>query len=200
MGIRQRRAGTSSELPRQQDRPQRDLHAGCRLLAGTRSRPTDARWKTCGADNDDGLPGQNWSISTGNRIGKVGFVASATHSYKEQYAEENRKFLRVGRLWSGRPTGRGERLRHADGRPASAARHRRQRRLSVHPESPAWHREFLHPQRTRRGPLLPGRQHRGWVQLQELPAFSSSKKACSRTQSPASTSSRDWPTAASTGV
>ena len=44
---------------------------------------------------DDGLPGQNWSISTGNTIGKVGFVASATHSYKEQYAEENRKFLRV---------------------------------------------------------------------------------------------------------
>ena len=44
---------------------------------------------------NDGLPGQNWSISTGNRIGKVGFVASATHSYKEQYTEENRKFLRV---------------------------------------------------------------------------------------------------------
>jgi TonB-dependent receptor len=43
----------------------------------------------------DGAPGQNWSISAGNRFGKLGFVASATHSYKEQYVEENRKFFRV---------------------------------------------------------------------------------------------------------
>jgi len=43
----------------------------------------------------DGAPGQSWSASAGNRFGKLGFVASATHSYKEQYVEENRKFLRV---------------------------------------------------------------------------------------------------------
>ena len=43
----------------------------------------------------DGAPGQSWSASAGNRFGKLGFVASATHSYKEQYTEENRRFLRV---------------------------------------------------------------------------------------------------------
>jgi TonB-dependent receptor len=43
----------------------------------------------------DGAPGQSWSVSAGNRFGKVGFVASMSHSYKEQYVEENRKFFRV---------------------------------------------------------------------------------------------------------
>jgi TonB-dependent receptor len=43
----------------------------------------------------DGAPGQNWSVSAGNRFGKLGFVASATHSYREQYVEENRRFFRV---------------------------------------------------------------------------------------------------------
>ena len=43
----------------------------------------------------DGAPGQSWNVSAGNRFGKLGFVASATHSYKEQYVEENRKFFRV---------------------------------------------------------------------------------------------------------
>jgi TonB-dependent receptor len=49
-------------------------------------------WRPAAAD---GAPGQNWSVSMGNRFGKLGFVASATHSYKEQYVEENRKFFRV---------------------------------------------------------------------------------------------------------
>ena len=43
----------------------------------------------------DGAPGQSWSVSAGNRFGKLGFVASATHSYKEQYIEEDRQFFRV---------------------------------------------------------------------------------------------------------
>ncbi|HKY22181.1 MAG TPA: outer membrane beta-barrel protein [Vicinamibacterales bacterium] len=43
----------------------------------------------------DGAPGQSWSMSAGNRFGKLGFVASATHSYKEQYIEEERRFFRV---------------------------------------------------------------------------------------------------------
>jgi outer membrane receptor protein involved in Fe transport len=42
-----------------------------------------------------GDPGQSWSVSAGSRAGKLGFIASATHSYKEQYTEENRKFFRV---------------------------------------------------------------------------------------------------------
>jgi hypothetical protein len=43
-----------------------------------------------------GAPGQNWSFSYGNRFGRVGLIASATHSYKEQYVEEQRRFFRVG--------------------------------------------------------------------------------------------------------
>lgn len=43
----------------------------------------------------DGAPGQNWAIVYGNRFDKLGVVASATHSYKEQYVEEDRAFFRV---------------------------------------------------------------------------------------------------------
>jgi hypothetical protein len=44
----------------------------------------------------DGAPGQNWGVVLGNRFGKVGIVASMTHSYKEQYVEEERAFYRIG--------------------------------------------------------------------------------------------------------
>jgi TonB-dependent receptor len=43
----------------------------------------------------EGGPGQSWNMALGNRFGKLGIVASATHSYKEQYVEEVRRFLRV---------------------------------------------------------------------------------------------------------
>jgi hypothetical protein len=43
-----------------------------------------------------GEPGQNWGIVLGNRFGNLGLVASASHSYKEQYVEENRRFFAVG--------------------------------------------------------------------------------------------------------
>ena len=43
----------------------------------------------------DGAPGQNWNVSAGSRAGKIGYVASVSHSYKEQYVEEQRKFFRV---------------------------------------------------------------------------------------------------------
>jgi hypothetical protein len=43
-----------------------------------------------------GTPGQNWSVSLGNRVGRLGFIASATHAYREQYVEERRRFFRVG--------------------------------------------------------------------------------------------------------
>jgi TonB-dependent receptor len=55
-------------------------------------RAFENRWTPL---SEKGAPGQSWSISAGNRVGKFGFVASATHSYREQYLEENRKFLRV---------------------------------------------------------------------------------------------------------
>jgi len=46
--------------------------------------------------NTDGAPGQNWGAVFGNRFGKLGIVASVTHSYKENYLEEQRAFYRIG--------------------------------------------------------------------------------------------------------
>jgi hypothetical protein len=43
----------------------------------------------------NGLPGQSWSAVLGNYFGKFGVVASARHSYKEQYVEEERRFFRI---------------------------------------------------------------------------------------------------------
>lgn len=42
-----------------------------------------------------GRPGQNWSAALGNRFGNLGVVGSITHSYKEQYVEEDRRFFRL---------------------------------------------------------------------------------------------------------
>ena len=44
----------------------------------------------------DGAPGQSWGAVFGNRFGKLGVVASLTHSYKENYVEEQRAFYRIG--------------------------------------------------------------------------------------------------------
>ena len=43
----------------------------------------------------DGEPGQNWSLVFGDRFGKLGIIASARHSYKEQYVDEQRRFYRT---------------------------------------------------------------------------------------------------------
>ena len=42
-----------------------------------------------------GKPGQNWSGTFGNRFGNLGVVTSITHSYKEQFLEEDRGFFRI---------------------------------------------------------------------------------------------------------
>jgi TonB-dependent receptor len=56
-------------------------------------RALENRWVPV---NKDGKPGQNWSATLGNRYaGKLGVVASITHSYKEQYLEEDRGFYRI---------------------------------------------------------------------------------------------------------
>jgi outer membrane receptor protein involved in Fe transport len=55
-------------------------------MANDQWRPVDS----------DGAPGQNWGIVFGNRFGKVGVVASMTHSYREQYVDEQRAFYRIG--------------------------------------------------------------------------------------------------------
>src|SRR5688572_2379149 len=44
----------------------------------------------------DGAPGQSWGAVFGNRFGKLGVVASITHTYKENYVEEQRAFYRIG--------------------------------------------------------------------------------------------------------
>ena len=57
-----------------------------RELADDQWRPTTT----------DGAPGQNWGIVFGNRFGKLGVVASMTHSYKESFIDEQRAFYRIG--------------------------------------------------------------------------------------------------------
>ncbi len=56
-------------------------------------RALDNTWRPATAD---GAPGQNWGVVFGNRFGRLGVVASMTHSYKEQYVEEQRAFYRIG--------------------------------------------------------------------------------------------------------
>jgi hypothetical protein len=55
-------------------------------------RLLDNRWRPALAD---GALGQNWGMSFGNRFGKLGVIASATQSYREQYVEEQRRFFRA---------------------------------------------------------------------------------------------------------
>jgi hypothetical protein len=55
-------------------------------------RLLDNRWLPA---NRNGRPGQNWSGTFGNRFGHLGVVGSVTHSYKEQYLEEDRRFFHV---------------------------------------------------------------------------------------------------------
>jgi TonB-dependent receptor len=55
-------------------------------------RALDNTWTPAVAD---GAPGQNWGAVFGNRFGKLGVIASISHSYKEQYVEEERAFYRV---------------------------------------------------------------------------------------------------------
>jgi TonB-dependent receptor-like protein/carboxypeptidase family protein len=45
--------------------------------------------------NKNGKPGQNWSAAFGDRLGNLGVVTSVTHSYKEQYVEEDRNFFHI---------------------------------------------------------------------------------------------------------
>jgi hypothetical protein len=51
------------------------------------------RWRPQAAQ---GEPGQNWGVVGGNRFGKLGVVLSASHSYKEQFIDEERNFSAIG--------------------------------------------------------------------------------------------------------
>jgi hypothetical protein len=55
-------------------------------------RLLDNRWRPA---SENAKPGQNWGGTFGNRFGRLGVVGSVTHSYKEQYLEEDRRFYRV---------------------------------------------------------------------------------------------------------
>jgi TonB-dependent receptor len=56
-------------------------------------RALENRWLP---SRESGAPGQNWGATFGNRFAnKLGVVASVTHSYKEQYVEEDRRFYRI---------------------------------------------------------------------------------------------------------
>lgn len=55
-------------------------------------RLLDNTWRPV---NADGKFGQNWGVTFGNRFGNLGVVASMTHSYKEQFIEEDRGFFRI---------------------------------------------------------------------------------------------------------
>ena len=46
--------------------------------------------------DETGKPGQSWSATFGDRFNRLGVIASATHSYKEQFVEEDRRFYRIG--------------------------------------------------------------------------------------------------------
>jgi TonB-dependent receptor len=55
-------------------------------------RLLENRWRPA---EESGKPGQSWSATFGNRFGNLGIIASATHSYKEQFVEEDRGFFRI---------------------------------------------------------------------------------------------------------
>ncbi len=47
--------------------------------------------------SESGSPGQTWSASFGNQFkNKFGVIASVSHSYREQFIEEDRRFYRIG--------------------------------------------------------------------------------------------------------
>jgi hypothetical protein len=46
-------------------------------------------------ENQSGAPGQNWSVTFGRRLNKLGVVASMTHSYAETFVAEDRRFFRI---------------------------------------------------------------------------------------------------------
>ncbi|HJU42090.1 MAG TPA: TonB-dependent receptor [Vicinamibacterales bacterium] len=55
-------------------------------------RLLDNQWRPVASD---GAPGQNWGAVFGNRFGKLGIIASVTHSYKENFVQEQRAFYRI---------------------------------------------------------------------------------------------------------
>ena len=157
-----------SGIPRRQDRPAGHLHAGRRLHRRTRSPSSAGCSATRGGPvNEDGKPGQNWGATFGNRFGNLGVVASVTHSYKEQFVEEDRALLpHRGRRASSRTrattTSRPARRRRSSASSATSS-------YQFTPNQRHHGRELLHAQRPRRGAVLPGRQPRQRPRVSELP-------------------------------
>ncbi|HVR69715.1 MAG TPA: TonB-dependent receptor [Vicinamibacteria bacterium] len=55
-------------------------------------RLLDNRWRP---EARDGALGETFSFVYGDRLGRLGIVASLSQSYKEQYVEEDRRFFRI---------------------------------------------------------------------------------------------------------
>jgi len=70
--------------------PQVGLNANDTTAAG---RLLDNQWSPV---RKNGRPGQSFSAVFGDRIGKLGVVASVSQSYKEQYVSEQRRFYNFG--------------------------------------------------------------------------------------------------------
>ena len=101
--------------------------ASSRLTSAPRneSPSSAARSRTSGARNRRWQPGQNWSATLGNRFGKLGVVASVTHSYKEHTSKKTEGSTASRAPGTLEDT---QRLRHADRHSESPARNRRQPR------------------------------------------------------------------------
>ena len=97
LGIRQRRAGAASGDPELKDRAAGHLHAGRRLLQQSDHRHTGSCSRTSG-DQSTRTPSPGRAGARPSAIASTSFgvVASATHSYKEQFVEEDRRFFRIG--------------------------------------------------------------------------------------------------------
>ena len=168
-----------SSIPGQQDRPPRRSSRRMSATRRNRSRRSDVRSTTCGA----------LSSLTARRDRAGAFrPATASASSASSRARRTRTRSSTSKRTASSCASPAARAPTAEleavsdyamqiGHAESAARHRRQHRLSVHAESSPRHRELLHAQRPRRRAVLRGRQHRQRASTTRTTACSSSKKA-----------------------
>ena len=169
LGLRRRRARAAGRHPGQQDRAAGHLHAGRRLHRRARSPSSGSCSRTSGGRSTRAAsPGRTGARTFGNRFGNLGVVASVTHSYKEQFVEEDRRLLPHRR-----------RRRSSRTRATTTSRPARRRRSSASSATSSYQftpsqrlivRELLHAQRPRRRAVLPGAQPRQRPRVPELPA------------------------------
>ena len=192
--LRRRRPRAAGGLPDSKIVRRGHLHAGCRLHPGRDHglRPALENGGTPAARM--ARPVRTGAAVFGNRFGKLGVVASVTHPTRSSSSTRPRRFFRVG--GSRRARG-GQRLRDPDGHAEGTARRRRQLRLPVHTRPPPSFENFYRHSGRDEGRFFEGPTPRT-LSTTGTTGCSSSRKACCRTASPASTSSQavnsriDW--------